>query len=178
MLGSLSVPERAGVRFHPCLEVSFEGRGFAVVREGDGNDGLPGQELRGMGRLARVMGFEPFMEAGGQADVTLAGVTKTAQKVDVLHSRCPPSPSFRRAMEGTNLRVRYWLANRSAPFSKIGSSARRLVEAGGVEPPSEKATTETSPGAARALCLAAVAPSGRVYLGHLDCLRLGLRELD
>ena len=52
------------------------------------------------------------------------------------------------------------------------------MEAGGVEPPSEKAATETSPGAARTLNLAAVAPTGRVYLGHLDALRLVLRELD
>ncbi len=53
-----------------------------------------------------------------------------------------------------------------------------LVEAGGVEPPSEKATAVTSPSAARDLFLAAAAPAGRVRLGHLDDLRLGLRELD
>ncbi len=52
-----------------------------------------------------------------------------------------------------------------------------LVEAGGVEPPSEKVTTATSPGADRSLNLAAASSTDELGLGYLDDLSIRLREL-
>ena len=52
-----------------------------------------------------------------------------------------------------------------------------LVEAGGVEPPSEKVTTGTSPGADRSLDFAASSSADELALGYLDDLSIRLREL-
>jgi hypothetical protein len=52
-----------------------------------------------------------------------------------------------------------------------------LVEAGGVEPPSEKVTTKTSPGADRNLNFAATSSTDELSFGYLDDLSTILREL-
>ncbi len=52
-----------------------------------------------------------------------------------------------------------------------------LVEAGGVEPPSEKVTTATSPGADRSLDFAAASSTDELGLGYRDDLSVSLREL-
>jgi hypothetical protein len=52
-----------------------------------------------------------------------------------------------------------------------------LVEAGGVEPPSEKVTTEASPSADRNLNFAAASSTDGLGLGYLDDLNSYLREL-
>ena len=51
------------------------------------------------------------------------------------------------------------------------------MEAGGVEPPSEKVTTEASPGADRTLDFAAASSTDELGLGYLDDLSICLREL-
>jgi len=52
-----------------------------------------------------------------------------------------------------------------------------LVEAGGIEPPSEKMTTGVSPGADRNLKFAYVPSTAELNFGYLDDLSTGLREL-
>jgi hypothetical protein len=52
-----------------------------------------------------------------------------------------------------------------------------MVEAGGVEPPSEKSTTKASPGADRNLDLAAGPSTDGLTFGDLDWLSTNLREL-
>ncbi len=51
------------------------------------------------------------------------------------------------------------------------------MEVGGVEPPSEKAATGTSPGADRNLNFAACSFTDELALGYLDNLSIHLREL-
>lgn len=53
----------------------------------------------------------------------------------------------------------------------------RMVEAGGVEPPSGKPTTKVSPGADRSLKFAADPSTDELALGYLDNLSTNLREL-
>ena len=52
-----------------------------------------------------------------------------------------------------------------------------MVEAGGVEPPSEKATTKASPGADRNLNFAAAPSTDELSFDYLDDLSFSLREL-
>lgn len=52
-----------------------------------------------------------------------------------------------------------------------------MVEAGGVEPPSEKVITEASPGADRSLNFAYFASTDRLETCYLDNLNINLREL-
>jgi hypothetical protein len=52
-----------------------------------------------------------------------------------------------------------------------------LVEAGGVEPPSEKLITKASPGSDRSLDFAADPSTDGLALGYLDQLSINLREL-
>jgi len=52
-----------------------------------------------------------------------------------------------------------------------------MVEAGGVEPPSEKVITTTSPGADRNLNFAAGSSTDELALGYPDNLSIRLREL-
>lgn len=51
------------------------------------------------------------------------------------------------------------------------------MEAGGVEPPSEKVTTGTSPGADRTLDFASGPSADELAFGYLDDLSIRLREL-
>ena len=51
------------------------------------------------------------------------------------------------------------------------------MEAGGVEPPSEKATTEAAPGADRSLNFALQSSTDELKLSYLDDLSGSLREL-
>jgi len=51
------------------------------------------------------------------------------------------------------------------------------VEAGGVEPPSEKAATKASPGADRNLDFALLPSTDELKLGYRDDLSISLREL-
>ena len=51
------------------------------------------------------------------------------------------------------------------------------MEAGGVEPPSEKVTTEASPGADRSLNFAAASSTDELGFGYPDDLSIRLREL-
>lgn len=53
-----------------------------------------------------------------------------------------------------------------------------LVEAGGVEPPSEKVTTKTSPGADCSLNFASGSSTDEPAVGYLDDLSTILRELN
>ena len=50
------------------------------------------------------------------------------------------------------------------------------MEAGGVEPPSEKVTTDVSPGADRSLNFAAFSSTNELELGYLEKLSTNLRE--
>lgn len=52
-----------------------------------------------------------------------------------------------------------------------------LVEAGGIEPPSEKMTTGVSPGAVRTLVFTVIPSTDKLDLGYLDDLSTSLREL-
>jgi hypothetical protein len=52
-----------------------------------------------------------------------------------------------------------------------------VVEAGGVEPPSEKSTTKASPGADRNLDFALLPSTDELQFGYLDKLSIDLREL-
>ena len=52
-----------------------------------------------------------------------------------------------------------------------------MVEAGGIEPPSEKMTTGVSPGADRNLVLATTPSTDKLSIGDLDHLSTNLREL-
>ena len=52
-----------------------------------------------------------------------------------------------------------------------------MVEAGGIEPPSEKMTTGVSPGADRILNFALAPSTDELSFGYLDDLSTGLREL-
>ena len=52
-----------------------------------------------------------------------------------------------------------------------------MVEAGGIEPPSEKMTTGVSPGAVRILGFAMIPSTDKLDLGYLDDLSTSLREL-
>jgi hypothetical protein len=61
--------------------------------------------------------------------------------------------------------------------SLLAGAFLNLVEAGGVEPPSEKVTTGTSPGADRSLNFAAGPSTDELTLGYPDNLSIRLREL-
>jgi hypothetical protein len=52
-----------------------------------------------------------------------------------------------------------------------------MVEAGGVEPPSEKVKTEVAPGADRSLDFALQSSTDELKLSYLDDLSNSLREL-
>jgi hypothetical protein len=52
-----------------------------------------------------------------------------------------------------------------------------MVEAGGVEPPSEKSITKASPGADRSLNFTAGPSTDGLTFGYLDRLSINLREL-
>ena len=51
------------------------------------------------------------------------------------------------------------------------------MEAGGIEPPSEKMTTGVSPGADRSLNFTFVPSTAELNIGYLDDLSTGFREL-
>jgi len=52
-----------------------------------------------------------------------------------------------------------------------------MVEAGGVEPPSEKVTTAASPSADRNLNFAFASSTDKLSVSYLDDLSISLREL-
>ena len=108
------------------LQVAFKFGGLFSSREGGVAAERPGAEFRSVWNAAFVVFCQADLEIAGQADVALVWLRLALKKVDVMHGDALLRPKGLRRAAFVKA-----LACQPEPW-------RRLVEAAGVEPASEK----------------------------------------
>ena len=142
------------------LEVTFEVAGQLQGVECDVELDLPRPVLGSVLTLAAIVLGKPRSQIGRVTDVAFAGILDALQDVRVEHIKSLEAigtglPTLAaRATEGTILRALTGAPD--GPPSVAPVRARRMVEAAGIEPASEKACTKASTRLARSFFYLAV----------------------